>query len=210
MSFLGVIVKFFSNLVRRPNNTIKNSGRDVNVNNTVINDPAIVKWVISAFVVVIIALMVFVIVFIICFSTHQVDKQVPVKNNILTNSIEKVSVHKIDKIIEKAHIDLSRVPDGYFIALQRIGPVIDTVVDNGLGVVPWIRVDVSVGNSFDAYMKKKDPDTYTKRLDCTYLYDEEQTKRIPIKCYPMEWADEFDSFLVNEYMTKKQWRYIDN
>lgn len=207
MSWIGIIGKFLGNLVRRPNITIKNFGHDLRVN--ISSNPRIIKWILIAFVIIVVLL--------IFRSAPFIGTYKPKTNNVVineNNSGNVISVQKytpenhVDMLINNAHIDVSRIPAGYFIALQRIKPVMDVMANQGLATVPWVRPDISVSNSFRAYMKQTNPKLYEKRIDCTHLYTDEQTNRVPIRCYSMEMVDEFDSFLVNKYITEKQWRYI--
>ena len=226
MSFFAAIVKFIGNLARRPNNTIKNSGRDVNVTNNTYNDTRITKWIIIGGVFIIVVLIFICLsgmLFVFLSGNKNSMINIGNNNNIQTTnnfygtaivaeqeSKNVPSMQQIDNIINKAQIDISRVPDGYFIVLQRIYPAANMLVKRQFDNMPRVRPDVSIGNSFDAYIKKKNPDMHAKRLDCTHLYKESQENRIPIKCYPIELMADFDNFLVQEYIPRKQNRYINN
>lgn len=117
--------------------------------------------------------------------------------------INPITPDKIAQIISYANIDTARIPDGYFIAFQRMSPVIIALIQNNFDDIAGIRPDISVGNTFDAYIKKIKPETYGRRIECTHLYNSSQIKQIPIMCYPMELASEFDSFLHNIYLIEQ-------
>lgn len=137
-----------------------------------------------------------------------IGNTIQTNNNYFTGVVHPVSESEINKIVNQTYLDLSRVPSGYFIPLQRIEPLLITLIQNGLDDVVWMRPDVSVGNSFDAYIKKNNPGMHSKRRDCTNLYTAEQRLRIPVMCYPMELAPEFDTFLQKNYIEDKQQDYL--
>jgi len=138
-----------------------------------------------------------------------IGNTIQTNNNYLSNKIiHPVSESEINKIVRHTHLDLSMVPSGYFIPLQRIEPLLIALIQNGLDDVIWMRPDVSVGNSFDAYIKKVKPEMHARRRDCTELYTAEQRVRVPVMCYPIELAPEFDNFLHMNYIEDKQENYL--
>ena len=203
MHLLNILGKFF-----RRNNIVKIFGRDVCFN--------------SAGIIYVGAIIIFVGMLLLFLSGNKNSIINIGNNNVQTtnnfyggNVVDAVSetvpsMQQIDDIINKAQIDMSRVPDGYFIVLQRMYPAANIFAKRQFDNMHRARPDISVGNSFDAYIKKKNPDMHARRLDCTHLYKESQKNRIPIKCYPTEVMADFDNFLVNEYIPKKQNRYIYN
>ncbi|MDE6481624.1 MAG: hypothetical protein K2L25_02270 [Alphaproteobacteria bacterium] len=137
-----------------------------------------------------------------------IGNTIQTNNNYYAGPERPVPQSKIDNIIKQTGLDLSMVPSGYFIPLQRIEPLLIALIKNDLDDIIWMRPDVSVGNSFDAYIKKENPGMHTKRRDCTNLYTPSQRLRIPIMCYPMELAHEFDTFLQMYYIDAKQENYL--
>lgn len=138
-----------------------------------------------------------------------IGNTIKTNNNYYSNLVMRpASELEINKIVRHTYLDLSRVPSGYFIPLQRIEPLLITLIQNGLDDVIWMRPDVSVGNSFDAYIKKEKPHMHARRRDCTDLYTAEQRVRIPVMCYPIELVPEFDNFLQVNYVEGKQENYL--
>lgn len=203
MSLLNILGKLF-----RRNNIIKIFGRDVHFNSTGV-----------VYGCVIIALVGMLFLFLSGNKNSMIyigNNNVQTTNNFYGGNVADSqsgnvpSMQQIDDIINKAQIDISAVPDGYFIVLQRIFPAVNIFAQRQFDNMHRVRPDVSIGNSFDAYIKKKNPDMHAKRIDCTYLYKESQKNQIPIKCYPVQIMADFDNFLVREYIPKKQNKYINN
>lgn len=115
-------------------------------------------------------------------------------------------------VARRSNIDLTRVPDGYFVAFQRIDTLLQDIIDNNVGDLVGIRPDISVSKRFGDYAKKYYPDMYVKRMSCRQLYvnpDDGVAKRAPLTCYPMELAPAFDQFFRNVYTELYQQTYIE-
>lgn len=116
-------------------------------------------------------------------------------------------------VARRSNIDLKRVPDGYFVAFQRIDALLIDIIDNGLGDVVGIRPDISVTNRFNRDIKKYYPELYAMRKSCKELYINQErpgARKIPLTCYPMELAPIFDRFFKNVYQELYQQTYIEN
>ncbi len=116
-------------------------------------------------------------------------------------------------IARRSNIDLTRVPDGYFVLFQRIDPLLSDIIDKKLGDVVGIRPDLSVDKRFRIEARKYYPDLYAKRKQCRQMYINQNTtraKKLPLTCYPMEMAPIFDRFFRNVYQELYQQTYIEN
>ncbi len=116
-------------------------------------------------------------------------------------------------IARRSNIDLTRVPDGYFVAFERIDPLLSDIIDNKLGDVVGIRPDLSVSRRFNSEARKNYPELYAKRKPCKELYidrESNRSKKIPLTCYPDELAPVFDRFFRNVYQELYQQTYIEN
>ncbi len=116
-------------------------------------------------------------------------------------------------IARRSNIDLSRVPDGYFVVFQRITPLLIDIIDNNLGDVVGIRPDISVASRFSRELRKYYPEQYALRRPCPELYIKQGTpraRRIPLTCYPVELIPVFDRFFKNVYQELYQQTYIEN
>ncbi len=116
-------------------------------------------------------------------------------------------------IARRSNIDLTRVPDGYFVAFERIDPLLSDIIDNKLGDVVGIRPDLSVSRRFNSEARKNYPELYAKRRQCRELYIDQESnrsKKIPLTCYPDELAPVFDRFFRNVYQELYQQTYIEN
>lgn len=115
-------------------------------------------------------------------------------------------------VARRSNIDLTRVPDGYFVAFQRIDTLLQDIIDNNVGDLVGIRPDISVSKRFNSDARKYYPELYAKRMSCRQLYidqDDSVAKRAPLTCYPMELAPVFDRFFRNVYTELYQQTYIE-
>lgn len=116
-------------------------------------------------------------------------------------------------IARRSNIDLTRVPDGYFVVFQRIDSLLQDIIDNNVGDIVGIRPDVSVAKRFNMDARKYYPDIYAKRKSCRNLYintDDGVARRAPLTCYPIELAPAFDRFFRNVYTELYQQTYIES
>lgn len=116
-------------------------------------------------------------------------------------------------IARRSNIDLTRVPDGYFVAFQRIDPLLQDIIDNNVGDLVGIRPDISVSSRFIVDAKKYYSDIYEKRISCKQLYvnpDDGVAQRVPLTCYPIELAPAFDRFFRNVYTELYQKTYVES
>ena len=116
-------------------------------------------------------------------------------------------------IARRSNIDLTRVPDGYFVAFERIDPLLSEIIDKKLGDIVGIRPDLSVSRRFNTEARKNYPELYAKRKPCRELYidkESNRSKKIPLTCYPKELEPVFDRFFRNVYQELYQQTYIEN
>ena len=116
-------------------------------------------------------------------------------------------------VARRSNIDLTRVPDGYFVAFQRIDPLLQDIIDNNVGDLVGIRPDISVSNRFNRYANEYYSDIYEKRISCKQLYvnpDDGVAQRAPLTCYPIELAPVFDRFFRNVYTELYQKTYVES